>query len=45
VGFHSLSWGYRAWAWYFCKETDTENVMATLGELSDRLDAWTFDDD
>jgi hypothetical protein len=45
VGFHSLSWGYRAWAWYFCKETDMENVMATLGELSDRLDAWTFDDD
>lgn len=39
VGFHSLSWGYRAWAWYFCKEGDMDTVMETLRHLSERLDA------
>lgn len=43
VGFHSLSWGYRAWAWYFCKTADTPSVMETLENLSLQLDgiaAW-----
>jgi hypothetical protein len=38
VGFHSLSWGYRAWAWYFCKESDTQAVMEKIVGLSERLD-------
>ncbi len=39
VGFHSLSWGYRAWASYFCKAADMPTVMRIVEQLSDQLDA------
>ncbi len=42
VGFHSLSWGYKAWAWYFCKESATEEVMRLLERLSQELDSLAF---
>jgi hypothetical protein len=43
VAFHSLSWGYRAWAWNFCKESDTASAMQTLETVSrtlDEISAW-----